>query len=95
MEIKNPSKPQDAAILGIDGKGTWASGSGIRVSVATKHEAEVIPVAETLAAYLYKAHGDAISTPLGPRRCPGYRMGSRHQLSNLMGGATSPRGRCR
>jgi hypothetical protein len=66
MEIKNPSKPQDPAILGIDGKGTWASGSGIRVLVATKHEAEVIPVAENLAAYLYKAHGDAILQYLHP-----------------------------
>jgi hypothetical protein len=66
MEIKNPSKPQDPAILGIDGKGTWASGSSIRVLVATKHEAEVIPVKENLAAYLYKAHGDAILQYLHP-----------------------------
>jgi hypothetical protein len=66
MEIKNLSKPQDPAILGINGKGTWASGSGIRVSVAMKHEAEVIPVAENLAAYLYKAHGDAILQYLHP-----------------------------
>jgi hypothetical protein len=60
MEFRNPSKPLEPEILGIDGKGAWASGSGIRISVATKHEAEVICVAENLAAYLHKAHGDAI-----------------------------------
>jgi hypothetical protein len=34
--------------------------------VATKHEAEVICVAENLAAYLHKAHGDAILQYLNP-----------------------------
>jgi hypothetical protein len=66
MELRNPSKPLEPEILGIDGKGAWASGSGIRISVATKHEAEVICVAENLAAYLHKAHGDAILQYLNP-----------------------------
>jgi hypothetical protein len=66
MEFRNPSKPMEPAILGIDGNGAWASGSGIRISVATKHEAEVICVAENLAAYLHKAHGDAILQYLNP-----------------------------
>jgi hypothetical protein len=66
MEFRNPSKPLEPAILGIDGKGAWASGSGIRISVATKHEAEVICVAENLAAYLHKAHGDVILQYLNP-----------------------------
>jgi hypothetical protein len=66
MEFRNPSKPLEPAILGINGKGAWASGSGIRILVATKHEAEVICVAENLAAYLHKAHGDAILQYLNP-----------------------------
>jgi hypothetical protein len=66
MEFRNPSKPLEPAILGIDGKGVWASGSGIQILVATKHEAEVICVAENLAAYLHKAHGDTILQYLNP-----------------------------
>ena len=66
MKIPRPDNLAEFAILAIDSKGAWQTGSGIRITVATKYEESCLPVAEHVSAYLLRNYGHDILQYLSP-----------------------------
>jgi hypothetical protein len=57
MKIPCPYNFAEFAILAIDSKGAWQTGSGIHVTVATKYKETCLPVAKHITAYLLHEYG--------------------------------------
>jgi hypothetical protein len=60
MHIARPDNLTGYAILAIDSKGTWQTGSGIRITIASQYKETCLPVAENMPAYLLQEYGQDI-----------------------------------
>jgi hypothetical protein len=66
MKISRQDNLAEFAILAVDSKGPWQTGSDIRITVATKYEETCLPVAKHITAYLLCEYDNDVLQYLSP-----------------------------